>query len=177
MSDWTGITGNPAKIALSLVTICFDASFRYCDIFHSPSFILACDPFWPFPFVCVVVVQIIFIVQHYVLFPDIERSSSYSPLPSVESMDISGMCLDDIIIQSWSEDRPIQPSLLWVFYENDRIPNLWLYQLNGRKLTVRRILSITCDAHGIVADKILPMLAYVSSRARKWVILVHTMYM
>ena len=33
MSDWTGITGNPAKIALSLVTILFDASFRYCDIF------------------------------------------------------------------------------------------------------------------------------------------------
>ncbi len=27
MRDWNGITGNPAKIALSLVTICFDVSF------------------------------------------------------------------------------------------------------------------------------------------------------
>ncbi|KAL7551989.1 hypothetical protein ACHAWF_015199 [Thalassiosira exigua] len=37
MGDWTGITGNPAKIMLALVTICFD---------------------------------LIFLVQHYILYPD-----------------------------------------------------------------------------------------------------------
>ena len=42
MSDWTGITGNPAKIALSLVTICFDASSRHRSICHS-SLIEICD--------------------------------------------------------------------------------------------------------------------------------------
>jgi len=53
MRDWTGITGNPAKMALSLVTICFD---------------------------------LIFLVQHYVLYP--VDLSSYSPLPSTEPKDL-----------------------------------------------------------------------------------------
>lgn len=54
MRDWTGITGNPAKLALALVTICFD---------------------------------VIFLVQHYILYP-VDRPS-YSPLPAIESTDIS----------------------------------------------------------------------------------------
>jgi hypothetical protein len=48
MSDWTGITGNPAKIALSLVTICFDASSRYCSILFNicvRSFLIVSYPF------------------------------------------------------------------------------------------------------------------------------------
>ncbi|KAL3784051.1 hypothetical protein ACHAWO_008041 [Cyclotella atomus] len=50
MGDWSGVTGNPAKILLALVTICFD---------------------------------LIFLVQHYVLYVDgdAEEKHSYSPLP------------------------------------------------------------------------------------------------
>jgi len=29
MKDWSGVTGNPAKIALAMVTICFDVSGWY----------------------------------------------------------------------------------------------------------------------------------------------------
>ena len=50
MSDWTGITGNPAKIALSLVTICFDASSRLCSLFDIIcvwSFLIVPIPFCP----------------------------------------------------------------------------------------------------------------------------------
>jgi len=55
MRDWTGITGNPAKMALALVTICFD---------------------------------LLFLVQHYILYPDMKDGSSYSPLPVIESTNI-----------------------------------------------------------------------------------------
>ena len=57
MNDWSGIYGNPAKLALSVVTITFD---------------------------------LIFLVQHYILYPDAidETSSSYSALPSIESTGI-----------------------------------------------------------------------------------------
>merc|ERR1712008_154879 len=51
MEDWTGITGNPAKISVALVTICFD---------------------------------LLFLVQHYLLYPDSRQL--YSALPAVESM-------------------------------------------------------------------------------------------
>jgi cystinosin len=49
MNDWSGITGNPAKMALSVVTISFD---------------------------------VIFLVQHYILYPDAEEKNSYSTLPT-----------------------------------------------------------------------------------------------
>lgn len=52
MKDWTGISGNPAKLALALVTICFD---------------------------------LIFLVQHYILYPDADDRPSYVPLPVIES--------------------------------------------------------------------------------------------
>ncbi|KAL9178605.1 hypothetical protein ACHAXT_001943 [Thalassiosira profunda] len=55
MRDWTGITGNPAKISLSLVTICFD---------------------------------LIFLVQHYILYPDADDRPFYSPLPGVQSTEM-----------------------------------------------------------------------------------------
>ena len=48
MKDWSGLTGNPAKIMLSIVTICFD---------------------------------VIFLVQHYVLYPDADEKQSYSQVP------------------------------------------------------------------------------------------------
>mmetsp|Transcript_28417 Transcript_28417/g.68406 ORF Transcript_28417/g.68406 Transcript_28417/m.68406 type:complete len:213 (-) Transcript_28417:697-1335(-) len=54
LGDWNGITGNPAKMALALVTICFD---------------------------------LIFLVQHYILYPDDKDGVSYSPLPAIASMD------------------------------------------------------------------------------------------
>lgn len=48
MKDWSGLTGNPAKIMLSIVTICFD---------------------------------VIFLVQHYILYPDADDKQSYSQVP------------------------------------------------------------------------------------------------
>jgi cystinosin len=50
MDDWSGVTGNPAKILLAVVTICFD---------------------------------LIFLVQHFVLYVDndADEKQSYSPLP------------------------------------------------------------------------------------------------
>ncbi|KAL7532531.1 hypothetical protein ACHAXR_004686 [Thalassiosira sp. AJA248-18] len=55
MRDWTGITGNPAKMALSLITICFD---------------------------------LIFLVQHYILYPENDDGQNYSPLPAIPSMEV-----------------------------------------------------------------------------------------
>lgn len=47
VGDWTGITGNPAKFALSFVTIGFD---------------------------------LVFLVQHYILYPEHGDKSNYSPI-------------------------------------------------------------------------------------------------
>jgi cystinosin len=52
LSDWSGITGNPAKMALALVTICFD---------------------------------LIFLVQHYLLYPESGEVQSYSAVPTIQT--------------------------------------------------------------------------------------------
>ena len=62
-NGWKGITGNPAKLGLGLASVFFDVSMH--NVFNNIGMFsrganISCS--------CLILIQVIFIVQHYILY-------------------------------------------------------------------------------------------------------------